>query len=173
MAYVMDQNFEIEKGYMMTVHSYTNDQRLLDNAHKDLRRARSAGLSMIPTTTGAASAIEKILPSLKNKLQGLSIRVPTANVSLVELVVFCKKNITALSVQQAFEDFEKNSSILSIERQPLVSNDFIGSPYSVVMDWALTEVNQNSARLFGWYDNEAGYCQRLLDVISMIDQKGF
>ena len=169
---VMDQNFGIEKSYMTTIHAYTSDQRLLDGAHKDLRRARSAALSMIPTTTGAGSAIEKIFPHLKGKVQGLSIRVPVSNVSLLEWLVFSKKNLTHELIRGAFENFQKNSSILKIEDRPLVSQDFISSPLSAILDFDLTKVQQNSAQLFAWYDNEAGYTERLLDMIHFMDQKG-
>lgn len=172
LVYVMDQNFGIEKGYMTTVHAYTSDQKLLDGAHRDLRRARSATLSMIPTTTGATSAIEKILPSLKNKLSGLAIRVPVSNVSLVELVVFCEKNLTRSKIRKAFELFEQKSAVLAIEDKPLVSCDFTGSPYSAILDFDLTKIFQNTAQIWAWYDNEAGYCHRLIDVVRMIKKNG-
>ena len=172
LAYVLDQTFGVIQGYMTTIHAYTGDQRLLDASHKDLRRARSAGLSIIPTTTGAASAIEKILPSLKNKLKGHSVRVPVANVSLVDLAVVCQKSITKEELKKAFHAFEKKSSILKISNKPLVSCDFIGSPYSAVLDEGLTHVNQNTAQVFAWYDNEAGYCHRLMDMVQFIFDQG-
>ena len=172
MALVMDQTFGIERGYMTTVHSYTNDQKLLDSAHKDLRRARSAALSMVPTTTGAVGAIGQILPSLKGRLKGFSIRVPTANVSLLELVLFCKKTCSKDLILKSFLEFEKKSSILAIEKNPLVSSDFIGSPFSAVIDADLVQAEGNTAQLFAWYDNEAGYCHRLMDLIEAIEKKG-
>ena len=170
---VLDQSFQIQEGFMTTIHAYTNDQRLLDNAHKDLRRARAAGLSMIPTTTGATSTIEKILPHLKGKLQGISIRVPTANVSLIELTARCLQPVRVSEVHQVMEREATQSlkGILSIESAPLVSQDFIGSSYSTVLDAHLTKASQDhTVQLFSWYDNEAGFCHRLMDVIQWIQK---
>ena len=170
LALVLDQSFGIEHGYMTTVHAYTSDQKLLDAGHRDLRRARAAGLSLIPTSTGAATALEKILPHLKGKLQGLSVRVPTANVSLVELAIVCKKEMTVSQIHHAFKQSRQAhlKNILDVEEKPLVSCDFIGSPYSTVVDAPLTKTYKNTAQVFAWYDNEAGFCSRLLDVISFL-----
>ena len=172
---VLDQHFGVEKGFLTTIHAYTNDQKMLDSAHKDLRRARAGGLSMIPTTTGAVKAIEKVLPSLKGKLQGIAVRVPVANVSLIELVVQCQKPIHISDVHQVFEEHSKNSlkDILCVETQPLVSCDFIGSKYSVVLDSLLTKKLQNDhLQMFAWYDNEAGFSHRLIDVICYLHRIG-
>ncbi len=175
LAQVLDENFGIEQGFLTTVHAYTNDQKLLDSAHKDLRRARAANLSMIPTTTGATSAIEKILPALKGKLQGVSIRIPTSNVSLIEFVVQCKSKLSVDQVHRALNESSKNDlkGILQIETKPLVSCDFLGSKYSAIVDTSLTKVHRNQLQIFAWYDNEAGFCHRLIDVINLIHHQGF
>ena len=174
LLWVLDQHFGLEKGFFTTIHAYTNDQKLLDSAHKDLRRARAGGLSMIPTTTGAVKAIEKTLPSLKGKLQGMAVRVPVANVSFIELVVQCRKPAPISAVHQAFFEHSKKSlqGILYVENHPLVSCDFIGSKYSVVLDSLLTKTQQDLLQLFAWYDNEAGFCHRLLDVICYLNRLG-
>ena len=170
LAFVIHKTFGIVNGYMTTVHAYTSDQRLLDSSHKDLRRARSAALSMIPTTTGAVKAIGRIIPELKGKLQGLAVRVPVSNVSLLELVVQCQKNISLDSLNEALEQYSEGplKGILSIEKKPLVSVDFLGSSASAVLDQALTQVHGQTAQIFAWYDNEAGYCHRLLDLMKYI-----
>ena len=164
----------IESGYMTTVHAYTGDQKLLDSSHKDLRRARAAGVSIIPTTTGATQAIGKILPELKGALKGLAIRVPVSNVSLVELAVQCQKDVTADSLHQQLEKFSKKElkGVLGIEHKPLVSSDFIGNSLSAIVDAPLTQTNKNSLQIWAWYDNEAGYSHRLLDVMRFITAKG-
>ncbi len=174
LAWAIHQRLSIESGYMTTIHAYTGDQRLLDSSHKDLRRARAAGLSMIPTTTGATSSIGKILPELQGKLKGLSIRVPVSNVSIVELTVQCQKTIEVSSLHQMFEEFSKKElkGILGVEHKPLVSSDFIGSSLSTIVDAPLTQVNKNSVQVWAWYDNEAGYCHRLLDVMRFLFKEG-
>ena len=175
LALILNREFGIEQGFLTTIHAYTSDQKLLDSAHKDLRRTRAAGLSMIPTTTGATSAVEKILPQLKGKLQGLSIRVPTPNVSLIEFVVSTQKNLSVEKVHQALKESSQSSlkGILDFQEKPLVSCDFLGSPYSCVVDLPLTKVNSNHLQLFAWYDNETGFCHRLVDMIHFLKDKGF
>ena len=170
LAFVIHKAFGIENGYMTTVHAYTSDQKLLDSSHKDLRRARAAGLSMIPTTTGATKAIGHIIPDLKGKLKGLAVRVPVANVSLLELVLKCQKDVQLKSLNEVLEQYAEGplKGILSMEKKPLVSTDFLGASASAVLDQALTQVHGKTVQIFAWYDNEAGYCHRLLDVMKYI-----
>jgi len=167
LALVMDKHFSIERGYMTTIHSYTTDQRLLDNSHKDLRRARSAPNSMVPTSTGAATSLGLILPNLKNKVDGISIRVPTPNVSLVQLSFTAKKKMTENSINSALEKASKTylKNILGISSQPLVSSDFNHDPRSSIVDTLLTKVVDNKiATIFSWYDNEWGFSNRMVDL---------
>ena len=170
LAFVVHKTFGIVNGYMTTVHAYTSDQKLLDSSHKDLRRARAAALSMIPTTTGAVKAIDRIIPDLKGKLQGLAVRVPVPNVSLLEFTVQCRKDISLNSLNEVLGQYAEGDlkNILSIEKKPLVSADFLGSSASLVVDQALTQVCGKTAQIFAWYDNEAGYCSRLLDLMKYI-----
>lgn len=170
LADVIHKAFGVENGYMTTVHAYTSDQKLLDSSHKDLRRARAAGLSMIPTTTGAVKAIGQIIPDLKGKLKGLAVRVPVSNVSLLELVLTCQKEVSLDSLNKVLEESSQGSlkGILSIEKKPLVSTDFLGASASAVLDQALTQVHGKTVQVFAWYDNEAGYSHRLLDVMKYI-----
>ena len=166
-AYVMDKNFSIERGYMTTIHSYTSDQRLLDNSHKDLRRARSAPNSMVPTSTGAATSLGIILPNLKNKVDGISIRVPTPNVSLVQLSFTAKKKMNERLINLALEKASKTylKNILGISEQPLVSSDFNHDPRSSIADTLLTKVVDGKiATVFAWYDNEWGFSNRMVDL---------
>ena len=152
---------------MTTIHSYTSDQRLLDNSHKDLRRARSAPNSIIPTTTGATKSLGDIIPSLKGKVEGISIRVPTPNVSLVELVFSSKKNITVEEINNSFLKASKNElkNILNITDKQLVSSDFNHSPYSSIVDLSLTKVvDVKMAKVSAWYDNEWGFANRMCDL---------
>ncbi|MDY0223398.1 MAG: type I glyceraldehyde-3-phosphate dehydrogenase [Desulfobacterium sp.] len=170
-AKVILENFGIRCGMMTTIHSYTGDQRLLDFPHKDLRRARAAALSMIPTTTGAAKAVALVLPELKGKLNGLSVRVPTPNVSLVDLVVVVEKeNITREEVNQALERASKSdlAGILDYCELPLVSSDFNGSSFSSIVDAMSTDVIENMVKIYAWYDNEAGYAHRLIDLAALV-----
>jgi glyceraldehyde 3-phosphate dehydrogenase len=170
-AKVLLENFGIVSGMMTTVHAYTGDQRLLDFPHKDLRRARSAALSMIPTTTGAAKAVALVLPELKGKLNGLSVRVPTPNVSLVDLVVVVEKaNVTREEVNQALERASKSdlAGILDYCDLPLVSIDYNGSPFSSIVDAMSTDVIQNMVKIYAWYDNESGYSHRLIDLAALV-----
>lgn len=166
-AYVMDKNFSIERGYMTTIHSYTSDQRLLDNSHKDLRRARSAPSSIVPTSTGATTSLGIILPNLKNKVDGISIRVPTPNVSLVQLSFTAKKKMNERLINLALEKASKTylKNILGISEQPLVSSDFNHDPRSSIADTLLTKViDGRIATVFAWYDNEWGFSNRMVDL---------
>jgi len=163
---VLLDHFGIEKGLMTTTHAYTGDQRLLDFPHKDLRRARAAGLSMIPTTTGAAKAVALVLPQLDGKLNGMSIRVPTPNVSVVDLVVQLTKPTTADAVNQAMETASKTSlkGILAFSNEPLVSIDFNGATVSSTVDGLSTMVVGDMLKILSWYDNEVGYSNRMVDL---------
>ena len=170
-AKVLHENFRIKSGLMTTVHSYTGDQRLLDFPHKDLRRARSAALSMVPTTTGAAKAVGLVLPELAGKLNGLAVRVPTPNVSLVDLVATIDKSGVTVSevnavLKQASE--EALAGILGYSEAPLVSADFNGSPLSSVVDAPNTYVIDNMVKVLSWYDNETGYSTRMVDLAAMM-----
>jgi len=170
-AKVLLENFGIKCGLMTTVHSYTGDQRLLDFPHKDLRRARSAALSMIPTTTGAAKAVALVLPELKGKLNGLAIRVPTPNVSIVDLVVTIEKaGITVSQVNEALQEASEKalSGILGYSDKPLVSCDFNGVRLSSIVDGPTTYVINDMVKVLAWYDNETGYSNRLVDLAVMI-----
>lgn len=173
-AKVLNDNFSIERGFATTVHAYTNDQRILDLPHKDLRRARAAAVSMIPTTTGAAKAVGKVLPELKGKLDGLAIRVPTPNVSLVDLVVQVSRDVTEKDVNDALKraSEEELKGILCYIEEPLVSIDFNGSPYSSIVDSLLTKVIEGKlVKVLAWYDNEYGYSCRVRDLILYLIEK--
>lgn len=173
-AKVLLDNFGIKRGLMTTIHSYTNDQRLLDLAHKDLRRARAAALSMIPTTTGAAKALHLVIPELKGKLDGLAIRVPTPNVSVVDLVCEVEKDATAESVNAVFKKAAEGamSHVLEYCTKPLVSKDFNGHSKSCIVDAELTKVVENRlVKVIGWYDNEWGYSCRCIDLVELISKK--
>ena len=164
-VYVLNNNFEIEKGFMTTIHSYTTDQRILDNSHKDPRRARSAGQSIVPTSTGASKAIGEIIPSLKGKLEGIAMRVPTPNVSLVELVFYTKKDLTIKKINLAFENFSKINKVLKVTQEKLVSVDFNHDPASSIVDASLTNVvDKKMGKISAWYDNEWGFSNRMCDI---------
>mgnify|MGYP000610290732 FL=1 len=166
-AQVLNENFGIERGFMTTIHSYTTDQRLLDNSHKDLRRARSASNSMIPTTTGATKSLGDIIPALKGKIEGISIRVPTPNVSLIEFVFSSSKNLTAEGINNSFIKASKSKlkNILEINNEPFVSSDFNHNSHSAIVDLALTKVIENKmAKVSAWYDNEWGFASRMCDL---------
>ncbi len=170
-AKVLLENFGIRSGLMTTIHSYTGDQRLLDFPHKDLRRARAAALNMIPTTTGAARAVSLVLPELSGKLNGLAIRVPTPNVSIVDLVTNIEKTgVTVSDVNSALKEASEKSlaGILGYSEFPLVSSDFIGSTLSSIVDGPITYVVDNLVKVLSWYDNEAGYSNRMVDLAAMI-----
>jgi len=175
MAKVLHDNFKIVKGFMTTIHSYTNDQRILDLSHKDLRRARAAALNIIPTSTGAAKALGRVLPELKGKLDGIAIRVPTPTVSIVDLVCEVEKKTTVQEVNFVFKkasQTEKMKGILGIEDAPLVSSDYIGNSYSSVVDAENTKVvNDNLVKILSWYDNEWAYACRLAEFAEYIGKK--
>jgi glyceraldehyde 3-phosphate dehydrogenase len=175
MAKVLLDNFGIKSGLMTTIHSYTNDQRILDLPHKDLRRARAAALSMIPTSTGAAKAIGEVLPELKGKMDGLAIRVPTPDVSLTDLSCIVEKDATVESVNAAFKKAAESNlkGILQYLTEPLVSKDFYGSNYSCIFDAELTKVIDGKlVKIMGWYDNEWAYSCRVVDLCDYIITKG-
>ena len=174
-AKVLHEQFGIVRGWMTTIHSYTNDQQLLDLPHKDLRRARAAALSMIPTTTGAASAVGEVLPELKGRLDGIAMRVPTANVSVVDLVAQLNKKTSAEEVNAAFRAAAAGplKGILHVEDAPLVSIDFRGNPHSSIVDSAYTKVMDGDfVKVMSWYDNEWGYSSRCVDLAILLGQKG-
>lgn len=175
LAAVLHKSFGIEHGLMTTIHSYTNDQRILDASHKDPRRARSAALSMIPTTTGAAKAVGLVLPELKGKIDGISIRVPTPNVSLVDLTFRSTKPMTVASIHEALDEAAKGSlrGVLALEKRPLVSTDFNGDKFSCTVDSSTTMlINPHMAKVFAWYDNETGFSCRMIDMIQYMEKVG-
>ncbi|MGQ9688855.1 MAG: type I glyceraldehyde-3-phosphate dehydrogenase [Desulfobaccales bacterium] len=164
---VLHENFEVQQGLMTTVHSYTMDQRLLDGSHSDFRRARAAALSMVPTSTGAARAVTEVIPELKGKLDGLAVRVPTPNVSLVDFVCTVSKTTSREEVNEAFLAAQQGAlaGVLHVSLEPLVSVDFNGSPYSSIVDAELTNVmGGNLVKVMAWYDNEMGFSHRMLDL---------
>jgi glyceraldehyde 3-phosphate dehydrogenase len=174
-AKVLHESFGIVRGWMTTVHSYTNDQQLLDLPHKDLRRARAAALSVIPTTTGAASAVGEVLPELKGKLDGIAMRVPTANVSVVDLVAQLSKKTSADEINNAFRKAAAGplKGILAVEDAPLVSIDFRGNSHSSIVDSAYTKVMEGDfVKVMSWYDNEWGYSSRCVDLVKVLADKG-
>jgi len=173
-AKVIHEKFGIEKAFMTTIHAYTNDQRILDAPHKDLRRARAAAVSQIPTTTGAAKAVGLVLPELKGKIDGIAIRVPTPNVSLVDLVALVKKETTAEEVNAALKEAAEGSlkGIIEYTEEPLVSVDFMSNPHSAIVDAMSTKVmEKNLVKVMAWYDNEWGYSCRLVDLVKYIMKK--
>ena len=164
-VHVLNEKFGIEKGFMTTIHAFTSDQRILDNSHKDPRRARSASQSIVPTSTGASKAIDEIIPSLKGKLEGVAMRVPTPNVSLVEFVFCTKKEISIEKINSAFQKFSQKNKILEITKEKLVSVDFNHNSSSSIVDASLTNVvGKNMGKISAWYDNEWGFSNRLIDV---------
>ena len=168
-----ENNFGIEYGYMTTIHSYTGDQKLLDTLHKDLRRARSTEGAMIPTSTGAAKALSLVLPSLKGKLDGTAIRVPTPNVSLIDFTVVTKKEVSADTINDAMTKAAQNSlkGILGINKKPLVSKDFNHDPHSSIFDVTQTQVIKGKfSRVLSWYDNEWGFSNRMCDTAIQISK---
>lgn len=174
-AKVMHDTFGIERGLMTTIHSYTNDQRILDLVHEDKRRARAAALSMIPTSTGAAKAIGEVIPELKGKLNGLAIRVPTPNVSLVDLTLNLKKPATVEGINAAMRAAAEGPmrGVLQYDDEPTVSVDYNDNPHSSIYDSTLTQVLDGTfAKIFAWYDNEWGYSSRLVDVAAFIAERG-
>jgi len=175
MAKVLLDNFGIKSGLMTTIHSYTNDQKILDLPHKDLRRARAAAISMIPTSTGAAKAIGSVLPELKGKMDGLAIRVPTPDVSMTDLTCVVEKDADIETINAAFKKAAESNlkGILQYLTEPLVSKDFVGSNYSCIFDSELTKVvDSRLVKIMGWYDNEWAYSCRVVDLCNYIVQKG-
>jgi glyceraldehyde 3-phosphate dehydrogenase len=175
LAKVIHQRFGIRKGWMTTIHSYTNDQQLLDLPHKDLRRARAAALSIIPTTTGAALAVGEVMPELKGKLDGFSMRVPTPNVSVVDLAALLEKKTTAEEVNAALTEAAEGpmKGILAMSNDPLVSIDFRGNSNSSIVDSAYTKVMDGDfVKVVSWYDNEWGYSSRCVDLLRLLVKKG-
>ncbi|TMC95172.1 MAG: type I glyceraldehyde-3-phosphate dehydrogenase [Chloroflexi bacterium] len=175
-AKVLNDNFGIERGLMNTIHSYTNDKRILDQVHKDLRRARTAGSNIIPTTTGAARALSLVIPELKGRFDGMSLRVPTVTVSVVDFVANVRKEATKESINDAYKEAAAGSlnGILGVTEEPLVSMDFRGDPRSSIIDGLSTMVTGgNMVKVIAWYDNEWGYSCRCADLANFIAQKGF
>ena len=168
-AHVLNENFEIEKGFMTTIHAFTSDQRILDNSHKDPRRARSASQSIVPTSTGASRAIGEIIPDLKGKLEGIAIRVPVPNVSLIEFVFCSKKELSVEKINSAFQNFSKKQKILKITQEKLVSIDFNHNSASSIVDANLTSVTgKNMGKISAWYDNEWGFSNRMCDIVEYL-----
>ena len=170
-AYILNENFGIDKGFMTTIHAFTSDQRILDNSHKDPRRARSASQSIVPTSTGASKTIGEIIPSLKGKLQGIAMRVPTPNVSLIELVFCSNKDLNIETINSAFKKFVKNQKkkIIEITDEKLVSIDFNHNSASSIIDTSLTNVvGKNMGKITAWYDNEWGFSNRMCDIAEYI-----
>jgi glyceraldehyde 3-phosphate dehydrogenase len=170
MVKVLHQSFGLEQGFMTTIHSYTNDQRLLDLPHKDLRRARAAALSIIPTTTGAARTVGKVIPELKGKLDGFSLRVPTPDASITDFVALLKKPATREQVNEAMKQAAAGpmKGILQYSEEELVSVDIIGNEHSCIFDSKLTMAMGNTVKVFGWYDNEWGFSCRVVDLLKKI-----
>ena len=172
---VLHESYGVENGTMTTIHSYTNDQKILDAPHSDLRRARSAAVSMIPTTTGAAKAVGLVLPELKGKIDGISVRVPTPNVSLVDFTFNAKKDMTIDSINEALKKAAGGSlkGVLAVEENELVSVDFNGNPYSSIVDLPSTMViGSRMAKVLSWYDNETGFSNRMIDMALYMQNKG-
>ncbi len=170
-VHVLNESFKIETGFMTTIHSFTSDQRILDNSHKDPRRARSASQSIVPTSTGASKTIGEIIPSLKGKLEGVAMRVPTPNVSLVELVFCTKKDLSINKINSAFQNFSKKqkSKVIEITTEKLVSIDFNHNPASSIIDTTLTNVvGKNMGKISAWYDNEWGFSNRMCDIVEYL-----
>jgi len=162
----LHESFGIQKGYLTTVHSYTNDQRILDLVHTDLRRARTAGMNMIPTTTGATSAICKVIPEMKGELDGMAIRVPTATVSLIDLVCVVDKKTTASKVNDAFK-----KAGIEVSNEPLVSIDYKGTTEPAIIDALSTKVNDNLVKVIAWYDNEYAYAAQLAEFVEIVGER--
>jgi len=170
MAKVLNDAFGLERGFMTTVHAYTGDQMLIDGPHKDLRRARSAAVSMVPTTTGAARTTGEVIAELAGRLDGVAVRVPVEDGSLTDLTVVLGRDVTAAEVNAAFQQAAAGpmAGILSYSTDPLVSRDIIGDPASCVFDSGLTQASGSLAKVFGWYDNEWGYTCRLADLTAIV-----
>jgi glyceraldehyde 3-phosphate dehydrogenase len=170
MVKVLDDNFGIVKGFMTTVHAYTNDQVMLDQPHKDLRRARAGAVNILPTTTGAAKAVGKVIPHLKGKLDGFSLRVPVPDGSITDFVCELMKETSKEEINSAFKKASESylKDILEYCEDPIVSSDIVGNPHSCIFDALSTMANGNLVKVIGWYDNEWGYSCRVVDLISRI-----
>ena len=169
---ILNDNFKILSGFMTTIHAFTTDQRILDNSHKDPRRARSASQSIIPTSTGASKTIGEIIPSLKGKLDGIAMRVPTPNVSLVEFVFNTKRKLSIDKINTSFKKFRNNRKILEVTSEKLVSTDFNHNPASAIIDESLTRVvGNNMGKISAWYDNEWGFSNRMCDIAEYVNKK--
>lgn len=175
MAKVLDENFGIEKGFITTIHAYTANQRIHDAPHKDLRRARAAALNMIPTTTGAAIAVSKVLPQLKGKLEGNAVRVPIPNGSITDFTVLLKKDVSSEEVNSAMKKAAEGSlkGILQYTEEPIVSSDIVGNSHSCIFDSEFTSTQGNLIKILGWYDNEKGYASRISDLVELLSEKQF
>ena len=173
MVKVLHDNFKIKKGMMTTIHSYTNDQRVLDLPHRDLRRARAAAINIIPTTTGAAKAVGKVIPELNGKLDGYSLRVPTPNGSITDFVADVEKDTTKEEINAAFKKASETNlkGILEYSEEDLVLRDIVGNPHSVIFDSKLSMAIGNTVKVYGWYDNEWGYSNRVIDLLKLILKK--
>ena len=168
---VLEDNFGIESGFMTTIHSYTNDQNILDNSHKDLRRARAGATSIIPTTTGAAKSVGKVIKSVEGKIDGMAFRVPTPSCSVVDLNIVLKEKVTANKINEVFTEYSKNQlkGIIDVTDEELVSIDFLGNPHSSIIDLNSTlEIGNNMFKVVGWYDNEWGYAHRTIDLLQIL-----
>lgn len=163
---ILNDHFGVKQGFMTTIHSYTSNQNILDAPHKDLRRARAAAENMIPTTTGATQSVTEVIPEMKGKLDGMALRVPTPDVSVIDLVALLEKNTSREEVNNIFKEASQNNlkGILAINEEPLVSRDFIGSPFSAILDTDLTKFENNLVKVIAWYDNEYGYACRLIEM---------
>lgn len=172
MVKILHEAYGIERGYMTTVHAYTNDQNILDLPHKDLRRARAAAVNIIPTTTGAAKAVSEVLPEMKGRLDGLAFRVPVADGSITDLTVIVGKTTTKDEVNAVFKQASETSlkGILEYSNEPLVSSDIVGNPHSCIFDSMLTMAQGNTIKVVGWYDNEWGYSNRIVDLLLKVGQ---
>ncbi len=170
MAKVLNDKFGIEKGYITTIHAYTADQRLQDAPHKDLRRARAAALSMVPTSTGAAKAVGEVLPTLKGKLDGVAVRVPTPDGSITDLVAILSRDVTIAEVNDAMKEASETymKGILEYCTDPIVSIDIVGNKHSCIFDAELTSANGNLVKVMAWYDNEVGYSERVCDLVTRV-----
>lgn len=165
---ILHDKFKIKKGYLTTVHSYTADQRLIDAPHKDLRRARNAATNIIPTTTGAAKSVETVIPELKNKLDGIAIRVPTPCGSITDFVCEVEKNTSIKEVNNLIKEKSKKIKVIQYTEEPIVSQDIIGNSHSAIFDAELTRVNKNMIKIFSWYDNEWGYSNRIIEMLNIM-----
>ena len=168
---VLEENFGIKSGFMTTIHSYTNDQNILDNSHKDLRRARAGATSIIPTTTGAAKSVGKVIKSVEGKIDGMAFRVPTPSCSVVDLNVLFNKKTSVNKVNEAFIKYSNNElkGIIDVTKEPLVSIDFLGNPHSSIIDLNSTlEIEENMFKIVSWYDNEWGYANRTIDLLQIL-----